>query len=307
MFFILTTGRSGSKSISAFLSNQPKTICLHEPDPSFIRESRDYIYGNYNHDQLTTQFYLSRSRYFGNFLYGESNQRLSFIIPVINDAFPKSKFIFLIRDGRNVVSSLYSRGWYSDTNLSPSDFVKYSIEAPYVTNISRYEWKSMSPFEKCCWYWSFTNTVILKSLLSLNSNRWTIIKLEFLKYTSSYLLNFLNISYNTTVVFPWINKNAYMRKRQTSWADWSASDRRLFTKYCGDIMDVFYKNWRTREDKWVDISHHSNKQLLINKIQRVLLQLMKPKSPFRVFGRKHFRGTRFGDKALKLFNFFSGI
>ena len=148
MFFILTTGRSGSKSIADYLSSSPQLICLHEPEPVLIEEATQYIYGNYSHDKMVELLRSTRPLRIDSREYGESNQKLSFVIPAILEAFPDSKFIWLVRDGRNVVNSTFSFGWYDLSIMPDSHWQSHLIQGPKVGDIDEYQWDKMDTFGK---------------------------------------------------------------------------------------------------------------------------------------------------------------
>lgn len=50
-------------------------------------------------------------------VYAECAQKLFNVIPFLNDLFPSSKFIWLLRDGRDAVASGVNRGWFSTNEL----------------------------------------------------------------------------------------------------------------------------------------------------------------------------------------------
>ena len=94
-----------------------------------------------------------------NIVYGESDQKLSNLVPFLRDIFPKAKFIWLLRNPVDSVNSMHSRGWFADQDLFPSeqddgiDEVKYRglftlhrLHADKLGEMSSTKWRSMTAF-----------------------------------------------------------------------------------------------------------------------------------------------------------------
>ena len=113
MFFVLTTGRSGSKTVAHLLSLVGGFTCLHEPAPELIPESSAYRYGKAPADAVEKLLVETRSPHLDGSEYCESNQTLSLVIPALVRAFPQARYIWLIRNGLDMVASAYSKQWYS--------------------------------------------------------------------------------------------------------------------------------------------------------------------------------------------------
>jgi hypothetical protein len=112
MFFVVSTGRCGSKSIADLLNASPDCVCVHELEPRLISEATAYLYGDLRHEEAVTLLRSTRPSTRNGKQFGESNHKLSYLIPAINAAFPDAKFVWLVRDGRRTVESMYKRGWY---------------------------------------------------------------------------------------------------------------------------------------------------------------------------------------------------
>ncbi len=259
LFFVVTTGRSGSTTISSLLSQHSQLTCLHEPRLQLIRLSTEFAHGEKSYEQTKDELdsiYCNSSNYpLG--IYGESDQKLWNLIEIIAELMPSSRFIWLIRDGRDVVASTYARRWFDKdienregSPTSPNKFLcrwmYYRIDGAKCGVFSQAEWDEMSVFEKNCWYWSYVNSSIEKQLQQLPGWRWYTIKLEEIEDKVSSLLNFLGVEFEPLTI-PKLNAfkpNVNWYKTQKHWYDWEEREKLAFIKYCGKEMDKWYPNWR---------------------------------------------------------------
>jgi hypothetical protein len=108
MFFVVTTGRSGSKSLSEILNQHPICACHHEPHKILIKLSAEYCHHQIDAHELQSYLFEPESIFpyrISYKLYGESDHRLSFFIPQLKETGTSTKFLWLLRDGRSVIAS----------------------------------------------------------------------------------------------------------------------------------------------------------------------------------------------------------
>jgi hypothetical protein len=252
MFFVVSTGRSGTMTISDLLSQHPLCECLHEPQRIVVRLATERSYDQLDDNEL--RFYLKKlfPPQFGIRCYGVSDQKLSYLIPLLAGNDGKAKFIWLIRDGRNVVASYFTRGAYGQEEAEDPKgsyrpelhnryyWAKYRIQGDLCGDVKPELWKSMSPFEKCCWYWSYTNRTIERDLKKLDDDSWMIVRLEDLSADLDAILDFLDLPYYPLKMIV-ANRNPVPTYQHT---DWNESNQRAFDLWCGAGMDCWYPNWR---------------------------------------------------------------
>lgn len=249
MFFVLGTGRSGSATIANTLSKNPKITCLHEPTFPLVRLSTEYAHGNKNREDVKKElkFIYRDTGIFPQGIYGESDMKCSNLVEIIAEILPKAKFIWLIRDGRDVVSSGYSRGWFDESeytaNLSGKGRVysgkawsRYRINGYLCGQFSEEEWKDMSSFERNCWYWQYWNELIEQQLNSLPKEQWIQIKLENLSRELSKVESFLGTDRGRQKVEK-ANVAQYKLRNSNSW---SVEQKAMFQKWCGAGMNRWY-------------------------------------------------------------------
>jgi len=245
MIFILCTGRSGSKSIASLLNKFSDISCYHEPHPTLAYEVRAYLYGEISRQELIAFLKATRRSSKPEIIYGESNQKLSYIADVIQEAFPEAVFLWLIRNGLDVVASYYSRGAYRDDEEdlypTPSQWVKHRIKGYEVSEMSEGEWNLLDSFARNCWFWAWTNKKIKYDLMKIRA-KWLLIRLEDLDNMVGKIATFLGLSIETLPEVPILNFSIPEKITKVNY--WDCSQRQNFIHYCGDMMDELYPEWQ---------------------------------------------------------------
>ena len=110
IFFVVTTGRSGSTTIANALSKHKDIICLHEPRPQLIRLSTALAHKEKDLSSIEAELFdiYCNSSTYPSKVYGESDQKNWNLIAILARLIPNSKFVWLLRDGRDMVSSTFS-------------------------------------------------------------------------------------------------------------------------------------------------------------------------------------------------------
>jgi hypothetical protein len=262
--FILGTGRCGTKTLADALSQIPGCVVRHEIEPVLLAEVSDYLTGRLGEDELVRLLKETRSpeQIGGELVSGESNQRLSFIVPALQRAFPLARYIWVIRDGRDVVASTTFRGWYDYPYAGSrvkGKWRDHRIRGDVMGVMTENEWSSMSAFAKNCWYWAFTNNLIARQAGRLGLHIFKI-RLEDLFSCSRGMMEAIGLPSN--VGLPIMHANKAQRRHKfdaepLNWSCWSKTQRGEFERYAGDIMDEHYEGWRDtwrrRYDAWADL------------------------------------------------------
>lgn len=244
VFFVLSTGRAGSTTIARVLSQHPDLECQHEPKLALVRLSTDYLHGKITAAEVEQELKLLylNSGIIHAPIFGESDQKLSNLVAIINKILPKAKFIWLIREPKQTINSTFSRGWFSDNELGFSDddrandplyrgiFSDYRPHADLAGQMSTEEWKGMSAFERNCWYWCFWNNTIKKELSALNPSLWLKVKLETIDEKQSEILRFLGAKSQNLAVFS--TNGAQKKYVLTTESGWDDKMKASYTKWC---------------------------------------------------------------------------
>lgn len=247
MFFVVGTGRSGTTSLASSIDSFSEFYCVHEPSPILLEESSMFRYGEIDIDELSNRLLETRKPYIENKIYGESNQCISFILPGIKEAFPDSKLVWIIRNGIDFVNSAYNKNWYipieeidSLANEGLKWWANNRIQGDKVGEMSSEEWGNMDQFEKCCWYWVYTNNLIEKDIRLFPKSQTYFIKLENINKDYPELIKFLGVR-KSFIQTPFkFNRTS---KEEISFHNWGEKEKESFKRICGSAMDKFYPGW----------------------------------------------------------------
>lgn len=264
IFFVVTTGRSGSTTISSLLSQHSQITCLHEPRPQLIRLSTEFAHGEKSYQQTKDELYsiYCNSGIYPSGYYGESEQKLWNLIAILAELIPSSKFIWLIRDGRDVVASTYARAWFdselenregssiSSTKEILQRWMFYRLNGAKCGVFSHTEWQKMSVFERNCWYWSYVNSSIERQLQQLSDDRFFQVKIEDIQNQTADIQNFLGVE-SQLLQTPKLNIHKHHQnwyKKHDYWSNWQEQQKSSFIEYCGEAMDKWYPHWNDSEE-----------------------------------------------------------
>ncbi len=189
--FVLSTGRSGSKSIVSLLNLSDNVTAYHEPRPT-LEYFSDYAFHHQQEEEILTNM-IDAARmesilevFIKNQIYVESNQCLTFFAPVISRLFKKSKFVHLVRHPGDFVRSAVRKGWHKNDSIWESGRVKMG---------DKEQWAQMDQIERLSWLWMTTNQFIEDFKTQVHKSRAFTIKFEDLvekKKTVEKLLEFID-------------------------------------------------------------------------------------------------------------------
>jgi hypothetical protein len=258
MLFILSTGRSGTTTVARWLTAVEGITCLHEPEPAFIREASTYRYGELDGAVITAV--LRETRPFTPPLYAESNQTLALLVPLLVEIWPEARFVWLLRNGRDVVASAMQKQWYTgysaaydryeDATPTQQAWIDGRLRGDRLGDMRAADWEALPRFGKCCWYWHAVNRLIEADLASAGVEPF-VLKLETLPDQALDLLAWLGI----TARSPEIPQANTAKRPPYHWSNWSAGERALFEQFCGAQMDGWYADWRDENGRWQDIPY----------------------------------------------------
>ena len=156
-FFVLSTGRCGTKTLSILLSKSSEAMVWHEPRPTLFKFARQAYSGAFNTGRLfrvltTCRLPLIDQACQMGVGYGETGNHVTFYAHALAKWLPNAKFIHLIRNPKGVIRSGMRRGWYKHmtkydrTRIRPNEGTKADKL-----------WKSWDQFERIAWLWKATN------------------------------------------------------------------------------------------------------------------------------------------------------
>jgi hypothetical protein len=236
IFFVLGSGRSGTKFFSELFNSDENAIVFHEPIP----EDFD-AFCIAHKDEKSAFKYMSRYRMKKIYslvkdlnvkTYGEVNSALRYHVGAIPKCFPHSKTLHLIRDGRDVVRSFISRNHYTKGSKG-HHALRPDKEDPWY-----YKWDKLNRFERICWLWADANRRVRKHV-----NRYV----KFEKAISDYnyfqrnIENYLGLDIGREKWIKAINrpKNTTKQFVLPHWKKWDERLTESFEKICGEEMRIF--------------------------------------------------------------------
>ncbi|MCH9806512.1 MAG: sulfotransferase domain-containing protein [Alphaproteobacteria bacterium] len=247
--FILSTGRSGTMTLARLFQGLESVHAVHEAPPELVLEASGYAYGEVSHETVREIVRESRQAPEGK-TYVESNQNLSLIVAVLEELFADARYIWLVRNGMDMVGSAMQKQWYTGHSENHSRYEDCPpIERMWIDGrlrgdrlglVPAEEWEAMERFEKICWYWGEINRTISKATSQMGTDKIKTVRLE-------------DLSEQSGEVFQWLGLDAPARGETVAntaksapyhWTEWTPSQLEAFERHCGDIMDRFYPTWR---------------------------------------------------------------
>ncbi|QTA83260.1 p-loop domain-containing protein [Desulfonema limicola] len=236
-FLITSTGRTGTTLLAKMLNAISENYIVHEP----VQEEQYYhAQAIMNHIEALPyieNFRLSEMAYRINKTncnrYGEVNSALRRHIVELKNRAPFFTIIHIIRDGRNVVTSMLNRN-----SLTINDRV-YNTMIPPKKDINPEEWSVMNRFQKICWMWAYENRYMREHCDYSVRFENLISDYEYFRQNILVPLN-LNLSYEIWEQFiknP-VNTNDSVIK-SNSYKEWTDEQKAYFWEICGPEMKQF--------------------------------------------------------------------
>jgi hypothetical protein len=216
-FFIVSSGRSGTAMMVKALAAAPGVVIEHEYMVHLVQPLavRRYVglAGAEEARAVLSACHGAAVRYSDAALWGDSSNKLSWLIPDLAALFPEARFIHLVRDGRKVASSYFHKlatECYDDraTRIlaahladpagvaAPPPEKKYWWPQPRKDDPCAEQFHRFDQFQRIVWHWAEVNRVILDTLEGVSKSRRYTVKLEDLRSQPSQvarLFSFLGV------------------------------------------------------------------------------------------------------------------
>ncbi len=176
--FVMSTGRTGTMSLTALLEASPSASAHHEPEPRLIAASylawRDRWADRsfWREAVATARDPLVLAAHKRGKVYFESNNRMTLLAPVLAELYPQSRFLLVSRRPEPFVRSAMRRGYYQG---HPWDHARMR---PRPDEQGADQWGDLPPEEQCVWLWHETNRYGLDFLESIGSTRGMVLHAE---------------------------------------------------------------------------------------------------------------------------------
>ena len=158
--FILSPGRTGTRSLGLLLNSLPQVLSRHEPRPSILDLSVGSKSKLMTDSKIFRNFLNRRALYFHraffkNQVYCESNYSLTFISHILFKNIISAKAVFITRNPENYIRSAYSKefGKHNDSahRLFDEKDKRIRISTKLFKEYDFVDWDKLSRFEKVCW------------------------------------------------------------------------------------------------------------------------------------------------------------
>ncbi len=256
VFFIISTGRTGTKFLASLFNQFEHVIAFHEPRPHFLKLGNDFAAGKISSQKAMNKIERGRRITLKELkrqdpkikVYVEANNRLFSLIPVLLTNFKGCKIIHIVRDGRDVIRSEMNRfenRRHPFPRLKATDFPA----DPYYE-----KWNDMSKFERVCWWWQKKDKIIYEAVKK-RKNCVTIRFEDIFNEKSGYpgmkkIIDFINmdfdghtelLNYNLILNSQTMNKkvNKPTDKNVPHWKHWDQNQIKQFKMIAGEHMKKY--------------------------------------------------------------------
>ncbi len=216
-FFIVSSGRSGTAMLHKALSAAGDVEMHHEYMVHIVQKLGVSRYmgliDSAEASRVLRQTHGAAIHYSQAAHWGDSSNKLSWLIPELAALFPEARFVHLVRDGRKVAGSYLRKlaeECYDDRSTAiltahlrdparhpaPPPEKRYWWPVPAANAPYTEKFDGFSQFERIAWHWAEINRVICESLAALPAARHRFVRLEDLQQSAHAvrgLLDFLNL------------------------------------------------------------------------------------------------------------------
>lgn len=187
-FLIVSSGRSGTAMLHKALSaagdvEMHHEYMVHVVQPLAVRRHHGLIDARETL-KILGQTHAAAARYSEAVAWGDSSNKLSWLIPELAQLMPDAKFVHLVRDGRKVSSSYFHKLGAECYDDRSTRILRAHIEdgEPAPPPEKKYWWplppKDLDQFGRIAWHWAEINRVILASLAEVAPERQMFVRLE---------------------------------------------------------------------------------------------------------------------------------
>ena len=197
--FIVSSGRSGTKMMERLFSAYQSVemhheYMVHHIQPLAVRYALGLTQRNEVINVLTL-CHRAAVYYSDKPIWGDTSNKLIWLIDVLDELFPSARFVHLVRDGRKVTSSYFHKladECYDDrsTRILAEYIDRYPVLPPPPPE-KRFWWPQprrgspqrkaflgYSQFERIAWHWAEAHRTALDQLTRVPSERQHFVRLE---------------------------------------------------------------------------------------------------------------------------------
>lgn len=265
--FVVSSGRSGTYALAKALALHDTVSSNHEYMIQYTQPTAFQYYHHLTGLEETCEtldcVYGSAVAYSNKEIWIDSSNKASWLIYPILKVFPNAKFIWLVRDGRKVVSSFF---WKLAKECYDFDAVEsmyrwmHSPDSYPMPPPEKKYWWPLPPgvpgrfqFDLLCWHWAEVNRVIDNDLGWVNTENRLFMRLEDLatqRTKLEELLNFLDLPWRDDV---WEQMRIPENVGKPEDALLTPAQLEVFWKECGTMMKRF--SYTNTEEYKMEYNH----------------------------------------------------
>ena len=254
--FILSSGRSGTYSIYNALKNEKEVDIYHEfLFEETLRNSVSYHMGLIKKKRISDFLdlsYVFSIRNSQKKIWIDSSNALPWMINPLKNKFHNAKFIFLVRNGKKVVSSFFNK--YSDIMYNKRDInllKRYIEKKNSILSSEKKYWRpipknnkdfknfvSKGQFYRICKYWQEINQTIRKNLKHVNKkiNSSLNLRISMTEKKTEELFKFIGIKKNYSKIFKSFKKPVNVKYPKNFAL--TKKQQLVFKNVCGEEMKI---------------------------------------------------------------------
>ncbi len=165
--FVLSTGRTGTMTLTALLGASPGVDAHHEPEPRLLAASFLAWMGSEPNPTFWKQAMavardpLVLAAHKRGKVYFEGSNRMTLLAPALAERYPRSRFLLVTRRPEGFIRSALRRGYYLG---HPWDHARIR---PRTGEPLAASWDDLSAEARCAWLWTATHESALDFASSL--------------------------------------------------------------------------------------------------------------------------------------------
>jgi hypothetical protein len=269
--FIIGSGRSGTRTFFRMLSGIQNIEIHHEyAVPHLQKIACEYYMGLISEREVESFLENNHSAaifHSSSGLWADSSNKLVWIIKILRNMYPESRFLGIVRDGRKVVPSYYYKlreEMYDDASVKKvSDWLGNKTRTPAPPPEKKYWWNIPQPgqpwaeefstfsrFQRVCYHWANSNTTMLNGFKGLSNSNCLLVHLEDIKSDEQALkscIDFIGLKYDP-IFFEYLQtpRNVFYPMQYKM----NQSQLHDFNLICSEVMHVL--GYSSREEYHVE-------------------------------------------------------
>ncbi len=271
--FVVGSGRSGTQALERLFASSHGVEMHHEYMIHHIQPlGVQYFHGLVSKDyvlDVIKSIHGAAIKYSTASIWGDTSNKLSWMITELSELFPSAKFVHVVRDGRKVTSSLFNKlGDECLDDVSVEIFMNYLISASHMPPPEKKYWwpiafsggrveehyLRLSHYGRIAYHWNQINEHIEKQLQGIEENNVLRVRLEDITSDKNSLFSLMKFAgvQPTEQHFELMKKPHNVIRPENN--PLTNEQLEVFWKYCAKSMDLYGYS----DNEEYDLNYHSD-------------------------------------------------